>query len=142
VALFFYTVNQVLVRLWTRAIDIDPSGSMKIPSFGRIVWPGIAVVLRANGNIQARPGSAPTVGGEGSEAWDDFVGWIFPRLRKRFGETAIRRNPVVQPFGWSEGRGVNENFQDRPGSGLNRIWGWFLCMVRLGSSDPSPGYRV
>jgi len=30
-------VNQVLVRLWTRAIDIDPSGSMKIPSFGRIV---------------------------------------------------------------------------------------------------------
>ena len=24
VALFFYTVNQVLVRLWARVIDIDP----------------------------------------------------------------------------------------------------------------------
>jgi hypothetical protein len=41
VALFFYTVNQVLVRLWARVIDVDPwlqnYGLMKVLSFGRIV---------------------------------------------------------------------------------------------------------
>jgi hypothetical protein len=39
VALFFYTVNQVLVRLWARVIDIRS---------------GIVVLLRSNGNIGAR----------------------------------------------------------------------------------------
>jgi hypothetical protein len=34
VALFFVTVNQVLVRLWARAIGISPSGLVEIPSFG------------------------------------------------------------------------------------------------------------
>jgi hypothetical protein len=34
VALFFVTVNQVLVRLWARAIGISPSGLVEVPSFG------------------------------------------------------------------------------------------------------------
>jgi hypothetical protein len=41
VALFFVTVNQVLVRLWTRVIGVDPwfsnHGLARVPSFGRLV---------------------------------------------------------------------------------------------------------
>jgi hypothetical protein len=37
VALFFITVNQVLVRLWARVIKTGPFGLVAIPSFGRIV---------------------------------------------------------------------------------------------------------
>jgi hypothetical protein len=36
-ALFFITVNQVLVRLWARVIKTGPFGLVAIPSFGRIV---------------------------------------------------------------------------------------------------------
>ncbi len=39
-ALFFVTVNQVLVRLWARVTDIDrwslDHGLIKVPSFGRM----------------------------------------------------------------------------------------------------------
>ena len=88
-----YIVNQVLVRLWARVIDIR--------SVVARPWVGEDPVVRPNcltGNCCLAPlewkhwsqeGSAPTVGGEGSEACEDFVGWIFPRLRKQCGETAI-----------------------------------------------------
>jgi hypothetical protein len=41
VALFFYTVNQVLVRLWARVTELglwsSDHGLMEVPSFGRLV---------------------------------------------------------------------------------------------------------
>jgi hypothetical protein len=36
-ALFFVSVNQVLVRLWARAIIANPDGLCVIPLFGRFV---------------------------------------------------------------------------------------------------------
>jgi len=68
--LFFYTVNQVLVRLWARVIDIDPwlqdrgwcrsRCSAELSDRERLL-------AGSNGNIRPENGR-PTAGGEGSEA--------------------------------------------------------------------------
>jgi hypothetical protein len=36
VVLFFVSVNQVLLRLWTRVIGINPFGLVEVPLFGRL----------------------------------------------------------------------------------------------------------
>jgi hypothetical protein len=58
VVLFFVSVNQVLVRLWARAIGINPFGLVEIPLFGRVSDWELLFVRRA----------PPWSGSEGSGA--------------------------------------------------------------------------
>jgi hypothetical protein len=66
VVLVFVSVNQVLVRLWARAVKINPSGLVAIPSFGRMS--DRELLFDRLHALHAGPSGAPAVGGEGSEA--------------------------------------------------------------------------
>ena len=66
VVLVFVSVNQVLVRLWARAAQIQSSDWRRVPSFGRMSDRELPLV-RLNALHSGKSG-APTVGGEGSEA--------------------------------------------------------------------------
>ena len=66
-----YIVNQVLVRLWARAIGISPSVSIRLDwsRFRRSTdLSDRELLFFCASALHSGKGGAPTVGGEGSEA--------------------------------------------------------------------------
>ncbi len=89
----FVSVNQVLVRLWTRASSDRSSDRSRLPPFGRMSDRELPLArlnaLHSSGN------GAPTVGGEGSEALRRIVPDGRSAIAQAIAVGPLRQDPVM-----------------------------------------------